>query len=140
MKIDVKINSLQLGEGNIKANAMILLDDCIEIRNVKVMNGKNGLFASMPAYQASDGKYYELCAPINKEARTAINTAVVDAYNRVIAQMQGQSQGQGQPQNRMQPPAQNQMQNPTQNPAQGQYGGNFDPTEQSFESAPCMSM
>lgn len=138
MKIDVKINSLQLGEGNIKASAQILLDDCIEIRNVKVMNSKNGLFASMPAYQASDGKYYELCAPINKEARTAINKAVVDAYNRTIAQMQGQSQGQ--PQNRMQPPAQNQMQNPTQNPAQGQYGGNFDPTEQSFESAPCMSM
>lgn len=132
MKVDVKINSLQLGEGNVKANAMILLDDSIEIRNVKVMNGKNGLFASMPAYQASDGKYYELCAPINKEARAAINTAVVDAYNRTIAQMQGQ----GQTQNRIQPPAQNQM----QNPAQGQYGGNFDPTEQSFESAPCMSM
>lgn len=124
MKVDVKINSLQLGEGNIKANAQILLDDCIEIRNVKVMNGKNGLFASMPAYQASDGKYYELCAPINKDARTAINTAVVNAYNRTIAQMM----------------AQGQQQNPPQNPAQGQYGGNFDPTEQSFESAPCMSM
>lgn len=139
MKVDVKINSLQLGESNIKANAQILLDDCIEIRNVKVMNGKNGLFASMPAYQASDGKYYELCAPINKEARAAINTAVVDAYNRTIAQMQGQSQGQGQSQQ----PVQNHTQNPTQsqqNPSQGQYGGNYDPTEQSFESAPCMSM
>ncbi len=48
MKIDVKINSLQLDEGNVKANAAIVLDDFIEIRNVKVMNGKNGLFASMP--------------------------------------------------------------------------------------------
>lgn len=116
MKVDVRINSLQLGESNIKANASILLDDCFEIRNVKVMNGKNGLFASMPAYQASDGKYYELCAPSNKETRAAINTAVVNAYNRTIAQMQ------------------------TQTAAQEQSGANFNQTEQSFESAPCMSM
>ncbi len=90
MKIDVKINSLQLGEGNIKANAAIVLDDCIEIRNVKVMNGKNGLFASMPSYLANDNKYYEICAPVNKETRAEINTAVVNAYKQTLSQMQEQ--------------------------------------------------
>ncbi len=127
MKVDVKINSLQFNEGNIKANASILLDDCFEIRNVKVMNGRNGLFASMPSYLANDNKYYEICGPINKEARTVINTAVVDAYNRTIAQM-AQGQGQGQSQG-----TQGQE-------AQEQSGANFQQTEQSFESAPCMSM
>lgn len=110
MKIDVKINSLQLGKGNVKASAAILLDDCIEIRNVKVMNGKNGLFASMPSYLATDNKYYEICAPINKETRAEINNAVVTAYNQTLAQMQSQA------------------------PA------NFQQTEQSFEAAPSMSM
>lgn len=90
MKIDVKIHSLQLGEGNIKANAAIVLDDCIEIRNVKVMNGKNGLFASMPSYLANDNKYYEICAPVNKETRAEINTAVVNAYKQTLSQMQEQ--------------------------------------------------
>lgn len=117
MKIDVKINSLQLGEGNVKASASILLDDCLEIRNVKVMNGKNGLFASMPSFLATDNKYYEICAPINKETRAEINNAVVAAYRQTISQMQGNSQAQ------------------TSN-AQEQGGENFNQSGQTYESAP----
>lgn len=115
MKIDVRINSLQLGEGNIKANAAIRLNESIEIRNVRVMNGKNGLFASMPSYKDADGDFREICSPC-KELRAEINAAVVDAYNLAIGQMQGQTA------------------------AQGQYGGNFNQSEQSYEAAPTMSM
>ena len=106
----MKINSLQLGEGNVKASAAIVLDDFIEIRNVKVMNGKNGLFASMPSYLASDNKYCEICAPVNKEIRAEISSAVVNAYKQTLSQMQGQA------------------------PA------NLSQSEQSYEAAPAMSM
>ena len=80
MKIDVRINSLiamycgsstaavpcgrarnttaistrsQPGEGNVKAIASANLDDCFAVRNIRVMEGKNGLFVSMPSYKGS---------------------------------------------------------------------------------------
>lgn len=139
MKIDVKINSLQLGEGNVKASAAILLDDCIEIRNVKVMNGKNGLFASMPSYLATDGKYYEICAPLNKDVRTEISNAVVAAYRQTISQMQGGSQAQPQNNYSQNPNGGNYTQ-PGQNYESAPTGNNYGYSEQPYGAAPAMSM
>lgn len=50
MKIDVRINSLTPREGNVKAIASANLDDCFAVKNIRVVEGKNGLFVSMPSY------------------------------------------------------------------------------------------
>lgn len=110
MKIDVKITSLMPGNGSVRAVATANVDDCIAIRNIKVMSGRNGLFASMPSYLAADNKYYDICFPLSRELREEFNAAVVGAYHQTIAQMQGQS------------------------------GANFNRSEQPCEAAPTMSM
>lgn len=129
MKIDVKITNLIPGDGNVKANSNIRLDDFLEIRNVKIMNGRNGLFATMPSYLATDGKYYEICAPLNKDVRAEISNAVVAAYRQTISQMQGGSQAQ--PQNYTQS---------GQNCESAPTGNNYGYPEQSYGAAPAMSM
>ena len=43
MNIDVKINSISM-EGNILATASINLNQCLAIRNVRLMNGEKGMF------------------------------------------------------------------------------------------------
>ena len=50
MKIDVRINSLTPGDGSVKATASANLDDCFAVKNIRVVEGKNGLFVSMPSY------------------------------------------------------------------------------------------
>lgn len=40
MKIDVRINSLTPGEGNVKAIASANLDDCFAVKNIRVVEGK----------------------------------------------------------------------------------------------------
>ena len=49
MKIDVRINSLMPDKGSIKAIASVNFGDCLAVKGVKVMEGKNGLFVSMPS-------------------------------------------------------------------------------------------
>ncbi len=110
MKIDVKITSLNPGNGATKAHASVNLNDAIAIRNIRVMEGKKGLFASMPSYQGSDKKYYDLVFPLTAELREELNDAIVNAYQQTLAQLQEQS------------------------------AGNFNQSEQSYEAAPTMSM
>ena len=110
MKVDVKITSLNPGDGATKAFASVNLDDVIAIRNIRVMEGKKGLFASMPSYQGADKKYYDIVFPLNAELREELNNAIVDAYCQTLTQLQGQT------------------------------AGNFNRSEQSYEAAPTMSM
>lgn len=110
MKIDVRINSLTPGEGNVKAIASANLDDCFAVRNIRVMEGKNGLFVSMPSQKGQDGEYHDICFPTTAELRKQLNGAVAEAYKQAIVQIQEQS------------------------------NANFSQPEQMNESAPTMSM
>jgi stage V sporulation protein G len=93
MKYDVKINSIR-PEGNPKAIASVNINDSFAIRSVKIMEGSNGLFVSMPSYKAGNGEYKDICFPCTKEAREQFNDAVIDAYQQALAQ--GQTAGQKQ--------------------------------------------
>ncbi len=110
MKIDVRINSLTPGEGSTKAIASANLDDCFAVKNIRVVEGKNGLFVSMPSYKGADGEYHDICFPTTPELRKQLNSAVADAYKQAILQIQEQS------------------------------AANFTQSEQMNESAPTMSM
>ena len=110
MKIDVRINSLTPGEGNVKAIASANLDDCFAVKNIRVIEGKNGLFVSMPSYKGADGEYHDLCFPTTPEMRKQLNNAVEEAYKQAIVQLQEQS------------------------------NANFTQAEQMSESAPTMTM
>lgn len=90
MKIDVRINSLTPDNGSIKAIASVNFDDCIAVKGVKVMEGKNGLFVSMPSQKGKDGNYHDICFPITADFRNQLNNAVEQAYHQVITQVQEQ--------------------------------------------------
>ena len=83
MKIDVRINSLTPGEGSVKAIASANLDDCFAVKNIRVVEGKNGLFVSMHSYKGTDGEYHDLCFPTTPELRKQLNSAVEDAISRL---------------------------------------------------------
>lgn len=113
LKYEVRIQSIRT-EGNIKATASVNINDAFVIRNVKVMQGTNGLFASMPSYKAGNGEYKDICFPITKESRKQFSDAVLGAYEQAIQQSQNQSQNQG----RNYQSQENQLQEPAA-PAEG---------------------
>jgi stage V sporulation protein G len=80
MKITAKIHRIIPGGGRLKAIAEVMLDGEFVIHNVRVVEGKHGLFASMPSYTDRVGSYRDHCFPITQNCTAKVNNAVTEAY------------------------------------------------------------
>ncbi|MCK4654487.1 MAG: septation regulator SpoVG, partial [Candidatus Cloacimonetes bacterium] len=79
---DVKVF---LRESNqLKAFVNIVIDDAFIIRNIKVIEGENGLFVAMPSRRVSSGEYRDIAHPINTETRNMIEQIIIDKYKEVL--------------------------------------------------------
>lgn len=67
-------------EEKLKAFASITFDDCFVVRGLKIINGSQGYFVSMPSRKRSDGTYQDLAHPINNDMRKMIEDQVLDAF------------------------------------------------------------
>lgn len=78
--MEIKVNIRHRNEsGPTLAYASVELGGCFVIRDVRVVEGKNGLFAAMPSRRVGD-KFEDLCFPRTRELRQRINDAVLEAY------------------------------------------------------------
>jgi stage V sporulation protein G len=67
-------------EEKLKAFASITLDNCLVVRGLRVINGSNGYFVSMPSKRRRNGMYQDIFHPINNETRKLIEDKVLDAF------------------------------------------------------------
>ena len=82
-KLEVRAYPLAEPKGNILGSATIAMDTPIGIlavRDIRIMNGQNGPFISMPQTKDREGNYKDLVFPTTKEGRAQLNTAILDAY------------------------------------------------------------
>lgn len=64
----------------LKAFVDIVVNDSLLIKGVRVMDGKKGLFVSMPREQAKDKKWYDTIRCLTQEIRDQITEVVLSAY------------------------------------------------------------
>lgn len=85
MKIQAKIDRV-LQSGKLKAIASVSLDGMFVVKGLKVMDGKKGLFVSMPqeVFTGNDGKkqYSNLFFPMTNGAKEELQTAVLETYRQ----------------------------------------------------------
>lgn len=67
-------------EAKLKAFASITLDDAFVIRGLKIINGSQGYFVSMPSRRRKNGTFQDIAHPINNEMRKKIEDKVLDAF------------------------------------------------------------
>jgi stage V sporulation protein G len=79
---EVKIFPVQ--EDRLKAYVSITFDNCFIVRDLKVINGNNGLFVAMPSKKRKDGTYRDTAHPLNNETRERIESKVLEEYNREV--------------------------------------------------------
>ena len=95
MKIKARIDRM-VNTGNVKAIASVSLDGLFVVKNLKVMDGRKGLFVSMPqeSYTDKDGskKYANVFFPITNAAKTELQDAVLKAYDQYLDQQHSASQ------------------------------------------------
>ena len=92
MKVNAKITKIvDKPDSSLKAFASVTLDGYFAVHGIKVCEGENGLFVSMPSTSyTSNGetKYRDTFHPITKGAREALNQEVLDKYEAAISQSQ----------------------------------------------------
>lgn len=66
--------------GRFKAYASVTIDSEYVIHGLRVMDGDNGLWVSMPASKNSRGEFKDVFHPISREAREVLTNAVINKY------------------------------------------------------------
>lgn len=87
MKIKAKIDRM-VNSGNVKAIASVSLDGMFVVKNLKIMDGRKGLFVSMPqeTHSGKDGqkKYSNLFFALTNSAKLELQETVLQAYQQQI--------------------------------------------------------
>ncbi|MDD5174025.1 MAG: SpoVG family protein [Candidatus Omnitrophota bacterium] len=68
------------GSGATKAFCDLSIFDSFVIKGLRVVEGENGLFVSMPAEAGKDGKWYKTVIPLNKGVMDEVEKLVLEAY------------------------------------------------------------
>ncbi len=83
MQITEIVISLR-NEDRLKAFVNVTFDNCFVVRGMKIIEGSDGLFISMPSRKAEDGTYRDVAHPINNEFRQKIEKAILAKYEEVV--------------------------------------------------------
>ncbi len=67
-------------KGRLKASVVITIDNAFVVRNIRIIEGNNGLFVAMPSNKSKDGEYRDIAHPINKETRAIIEEKIIKEY------------------------------------------------------------
>ena len=74
-----------MNEEKLKAYATVIIDGAFLIRDLKVIQGTNGLFVAMPAKKMKDGSYRDIAHPLNQDTRLYFEKKVLEAYEVKVA-------------------------------------------------------
>ena len=75
-----KIHRLPDGS-RLKAFVDVSVNDAILIKGLRVVDGKGGLFVSMPQEQGRDKRWYDLVRCLNEDIQGMIAEKVISAYH-----------------------------------------------------------
>lgn len=83
MKItNVKIRRID-SQNRLRAVASITIDDCFVVHEIRLIDGKDGLFVAMPSRKVNDGTFMDVAHPINIETRRSIEKMIIEKYNEM---------------------------------------------------------
>lgn len=69
-------------DSKMKGSASVIIDDCFKITGIKIIEGSNGLFLSMPSRKLKDGANRDIVYPINSETRKLFNDVILTEYEK----------------------------------------------------------
>jgi stage V sporulation protein G len=91
-----EVRVFPVDEDKLKAFVSIIIDDCFVVSDIKIINGTNGLFISMPSKKRKNGTFRDIAHPLNNETRKKIEDKVLARYREVVAAGAG-ARGGGEP-------------------------------------------
>ena len=64
----------------VRAFVSIVFDRCFMVNDIKVIQGKDGLFVSMPSRKRKSGEFKDVAHPLNSETRKWVEERILGVY------------------------------------------------------------
>lgn len=77
----INIRKVERDDTNLKAFANITIDNALAVKDLRIIDGNNGLFVAMPSRKNKAGEYRDIVHPINQDVRTMMEEKIIEAYN-----------------------------------------------------------
>ena len=77
---DIRVRKVT-GGGKPKAYVTVTFDDCFVIHNIKIIEGKTGVFIAMPSRKTRTGEYKDVAHPIQPEFRAELQRRILEKYD-----------------------------------------------------------
>ena len=78
-----QVKVFPVNEEKLKAYVSIVLDECFLVSDLKVIQGPNGLFISMPSKRKKNGEFKDVAHPLNRETRERMEKRILEEYDKV---------------------------------------------------------
>ena len=79
----VNVRKIEKEGSKVVAVASVLFDDVFAVHDIRLLEGKNGLFIAMPSRKLSNGSYKDVAHPINQEFRLILEQKIKEKYNEI---------------------------------------------------------
>ena len=79
----VNVRQIEKEGSKVVAVASVLFDDVFAVHDIRLLEGKNGLFIAMPSRKLSNGSYKDVAHPINQEFRLILEQKIKEKYNEI---------------------------------------------------------
>jgi len=80
-----EIKVFPVDEEKLKAFVSIVFDRCFMVNDIKVIQGREGLFISMPSRRKRNGRFKDVAHPLNNETRRMIEDRVLAEYEQAVS-------------------------------------------------------
>lgn len=77
----VKVYPVQ--EDKLKAFVSVVFDNCFMVNDIKVIQGNDGLFLSMPSRRKKSGEFKDVAHPLNNGTRRMLEERVLREYREM---------------------------------------------------------
>jgi stage V sporulation protein G len=81
-----EVKVFPVNEEKLKAFVSVVFDRCFMVNDIKIIQGRDGLFISMPSRKKKSGEFKDVAHPLNNETRQMIEQVVVAEYERVLGE------------------------------------------------------
>jgi len=78
-----QVRIFPVAEEKLKAFVSVVLDDCFVVSDIKVIQGGQGLFVSMPSKKRKDGSFRDIAHPLNAETRQRFESTIIQRYHEI---------------------------------------------------------
>ncbi len=79
-----QIKVFPVNEDKLKAFVSLVFDHCFMVNDIKIIQGKDGLFLSMPSRRKKSGEFKDVAHPLNNETRRLFEEKVLAEYRRMV--------------------------------------------------------